>query len=99
MYARRLFLILFPLVFLLFIPFLNQDERGIDFFKKNKIFLVGLLSGFLIYSMDPHDQIIEFFFPYLEGSIFIELRWIVIVGIFGWSLLKLHMKNIKLKHN
>ena len=99
MYARRLFLVLFPLAYLLFIPFLYQEEKDINFFKKNKFFLIGLVSGFAIYFMDPHNQIIEFFFPYLEGAKWIEFRWIIFVCIFGIDILILHMKNYRFMHN
>jgi len=98
MYARRLFLILFPFVFLFFIPFFNQKEKRVDFLKKNKFFLIGLLSGFAIYFMDPHHQLIELFFPVLEGSKLLEYKWIVFTSIFGVDIIILHMKKYDLLH-
>ena len=97
-YARRLFLVLFPFAFLLFIPFFNQDEKSIEFLKKNKFFLIGLLSGFAIYFMDPHHGLIELFFPALEGSKLLEYKWIAFVSIFGVDILILHLKKYNFLH-
>ena len=94
-YAGRSLLILFPFALLLFIPFLNQDDKRIKFFKKNKIILIGLLSVVGIYFMLPDFTIIKYYpifqkFPFL---IFLYLRWIILLCIFISTLLILYLKK------
>ena len=39
-------------VLLLFVPLLKQDFIGYEFFQKNKVFLIGVISFFLINHID-----------------------------------------------
>ena len=97
MFTQRGFIFLFALILLLFIPFLNQEEKGIEFLKKNRILLIGLLSISGIYLMIPNFTIFKYF-PILEQYpyvIFINLRWIFLLcGLLG-SLLILHTQMFK----
>jgi len=96
-YARRTFLVLSPLALLLFVPFLNQDEKGIDFFKKNKFLLIGILSVF-IFHVNPQQSTIIKYFPILQEYpyiIFINLRWIFLLCIYVGSVVILYWKRYK----
>jgi len=55
-------LVLFGFILLLFVPFLKQDVKGIEFIKSNKILLTGLLSIEILFFI-AHDFIFYEFFP------------------------------------
>ena len=62
-------LVLFAFILLLFVPFLNQGVKGIEFIKSNKILLTGLLSIGIIFLI-AHNFIFHVFIPgYFELDI------------------------------
>lgn len=76
-------LVLLALILLLFITYLNKQNKGIDFIKKNKILLIGLLSAALLSFMVPENIIFKYLselqeFPYI---IFVNLRYIIFLSI------------------
>lgn len=96
-YARRILVIYYPLSLFLLIPFMKQDKKGFDFIKDNKVFLIGFLSIALLSFMFPSETIFKYLpflleFPFL---IFVYLRYLFLLCIFGSSLLILHKKEIK----
>ena len=76
-------LALLALMLLLFIPHLKKQNKGIDFIRKNKILLIGLLSAVLLSFMIPENIIFKYLsnlqeFPYI---IFVNLRYIIFLSI------------------
>lgn len=94
--AKRTFLITLPFILLLFVPFINQNEKGISFLKKNKVLLTGLFSIFGIYLRI--DENIFTRFPNLNVPILIvyfNLQSIILFGITAFCLFFLYLKNYK----
>jgi len=88
-------LVLFTLTILLFVPYLDQEAKGLEFIKHNKILLIGLLSiagiffiahEFIIYEIIPIPQEYPFVF-------FDNLRWIILLAIMLTSLFSLHINR------
>jgi hypothetical protein len=99
-YPNLLSLTLFSLALLLFVPYLNQNAKGIEFIKCNKILLIGLMSiiGILFASS---DFIFYDLFPLLEyypSAIFYYSRWIFLLSVMLISLILLHLKLEKNKN-
>ena len=98
-YGGRTLVILFPLALLLYIPLLNKEERGIAFFKKNKIIMLGLASVIGIYFMLP-DYTIYKYIPWMQEFPFIilmNLRYIFLLSVFAGSIFILHLERFKSK--
>lgn len=101
LFVGRVLAVFLPLVLLLFIPFLKQDEKGFDFIKTNKILLIGLLAIIGIYfNVNPETLYIIFMtiLPFLNGTvlmIFIYLRLIFLICIIAICFLLLNLKNEK----
>ena len=101
LFANRTLSILLPLTLLLFVPFLNQDEKGTKFIKSNIILLIGLISVAGIYlniNSGTIFIIIITIIQLLDGSILIFiifLRWIILLCIMATSLLMLNLKHKK----
>ena len=98
-YGGRSFAIIFPFALLLFIPFLNKEERSIAFFKKNKIIMLGLASVIGIYFMLPDFTIYKFIpmmqkFPFI---ILMNLRYILLLCVFSGSIFTLYLERFKSK--
>lgn len=94
-YGGRSLLFLFPFALLLYIPFLEKNNAYIEFFKKNKIILIGLISVIGIYFMIPDFTILKYIpvfkeFPYI---IFLYLRWLILLCIFCGSVIILYSKK------
>jgi hypothetical protein len=96
-YEFLLALILFSLVLLLFVPYLNEEFDGIDFIRDNKIPLMGILSIGIIYF--AYSKFILFsFIPNLKEfplNIFYYARWIFLLAIMMSSLILLKYRNKK----
>ena len=97
-YDFLLGLILYPLVILLFVPYLNENYSSFEFFKSNRILLLGLASilgiffawsTFIIFDFIPGLQD----FPLI---IFFYLRWIFLLSIMMISLIFLKFKKNKI---
>ncbi|TFG25715.1 MAG: hypothetical protein EU529_00445 [Promethearchaeota archaeon] len=88
--VERTFIILFPLILLLFIPFLHQDEIGRDFIKKNKFVLIGLISVLGIYLSNVTMEGLNLHYPDLFGGGTGLLIFTVLLGI---CLLKLYLNK------
>lgn len=99
LFANRVLMILLPLVMLLFIPFLKQDEIGTEFVKKNIILLIGFIAIMGLYlNVNPETiyNIITSIIPFFRGSVLlmlIYLRWIILLSIMVFSLLTLFLKT------
>jgi len=90
-------LVLFTLVILLFIPYLNQDVKGLEFIKANRILLIGLLSIAGMFFI-PGAFIITEIIPEPEEYplvMFYNLRWIFLLAIMLTSLFSLHLNRQK----
>ncbi|MFX1392089.1 MAG: hypothetical protein ACFFAH_00815 [Promethearchaeota archaeon] len=93
-YASRALLILFPFTLLLYIPFLYQNEKGINFIKHNIIILIALISVLSINMAPPSITILKYFSE-LEGSIFFLLYQclkLICVSVLVISILILKLK-------
>jgi len=94
-YTLLLSLILFSFILLLFVPYLNQNRKGIEFVKSNKYSLIGILSILGIFFASS-DFIIYDFIPFLQDYPFIFLyyaRWIFLLCVMIISLIILYLKN------
>jgi len=96
-YSYQIFvlLILFSFIVLLIIPYLNQEEKGIDILKKNILPFIGLLLILIINFMPP-DFVIYEFFPILQTIpfvFFVNLRWLILASIMVLVLIILHLKK------
>ncbi len=72
-------LVYLPFVMLLYIPFLEKEEEVVDFFKKNILFFIGLISILMIY-FSPLTYVYVFnvskIFPFLlEEPFYTLLLW------------------------
>jgi hypothetical protein len=98
-YTFLLGIILYSLVLLLFVPHLNENFKGIEFFSYNKTVLIGISSILAIFF--AWSSLI--FFAFIPGlkeypiSIFYYLRWIFLLSIMMYSLIKLKINNISIK--
>ena len=90
--AYRISVVLLPLICLLFISFLNKNEERMDFLKKNKILLIGLIAIFGIYII-PHEN--KYQYPYFEG---ITLIFLFLVITLVTSILILYIKKYTFKN-
>lgn len=93
----RVLLVLFPLCMLLFIPFLNQNEKGIGFFKKNILVLIGLIAVFGIFYWPTTNYMFIFYrgWEYSIFAIFFYLKYLIFISIFVSVLLILYYKKYK----
>ena len=83
--------VFFSLVLFLFVPYLNQNVRGIEFFKDNIVLLIGLFSILGIFFVAHQFILYEFIripteYPLL---LFDNLRWIFLLTIMIISLILL----------
>ncbi|TFG25714.1 MAG: hypothetical protein EU529_00440 [Promethearchaeota archaeon] len=83
--AEKTLIILFPLILLIFIPFLHQDEIGKDFIKNNKYVLIGLLSVLCIYLTEGVEN------PFYPNLFFGTAGYLIFTLLLGICLLKLHL--------
>jgi len=91
-------LVLFSLALLLFIPYLNQDKKRIEFVKSNKILLLGVFSILGIFFI-AHEFILYEFIPIPHEYplvILDNLRWIFLISIMIISLIHLKLKYKKI---
>ena len=94
-YAHRSLAILIPLTLLLYIPFLNENDRIVQFINDNKILLLGLISIYSIYHWIYRESIFRYF-PFMENFpfvILVDLRWIILLAIMASSLFILEFKK------
>ena len=97
-FSDVLLLMLFSFVLLLFVPFLIQNAKGIEFFKSNAVLLTGLFSIVVIFFIS-HRFIIYESFPELKVGFFVvfdKLRWIFFLSIMMISLIFLHSNKERL---
>ena len=97
-YDFLLGLILYSLVILLFVPYLNENYSSFEFFKSNRILLLGLASIIGIFFAWSTFIIFDFI-PGLEEFpliIFFYLRWIILLCLMMISLIFLKFKDRKL---
>jgi len=94
--AYRISLILFPLICLLFIPYLNQDKKGLDFIKKNKTIFIALISILLLY-LTPNKNALQY--PYFEGVYLFCLFYAIILVSCVLILYIKHEKFLKNNNN
>ena len=87
--AFRILLNIIPFVCILFIPYIDQTKRGIQFLKENIIVLIGLFSIAGLY-FTPHKD--AFSYPFIEG---IYLGYLIFVIILGASFLALYLRKRK----
>jgi len=98
-YTFLLGLILYSLVLLLFVPHLNEEFKGIEFIKNNRTVLIGISSILAIFFAWSSF----FLFDYIPGLkeypiiIFYYLRWIFLLSIMIFSLIKLKFNKINIK--
>ncbi|MFX1392812.1 MAG: hypothetical protein ACFFAH_04475 [Promethearchaeota archaeon] len=92
--SYRIGLILFPLVCLLFLPFLDQELKGWDIVKKNKFIFIGLLSVIGIYIIPSQDK---YSYPYIEGIYLAHFIFVVILGLCFFLLFKQQKKLKEIK--
>ena len=76
--AFRILVFLLPLTLLLFIPFLNQELKGKEFIKENKIALLGIISIAGIYLTVERATP---YYPSFNGMSILYLVSIIILGI------------------
>jgi len=99
-YSEKVLIILLPLTLLIFIKFLDQNEKYLNFVKKNIFVLMGLISVSLIYLIhEPggiyYPLLIRFFFNKI-----LHIGYLIFISILGSSLIILHVKNFfDKKHN
>lgn len=99
-YHTAVSLIFFSFVLLLFVPYLDQEKRGFEFIKSNKILLIGVFSILIIFFLDHGFIIYEFIHePTVQPFVFIDnIRWIVFISTMLISLIFLELetkRNIK----
>jgi len=87
--AFRILVFLLPLTLLFFIPFLNQELKGKEFIKENKIVLISLLSILGIYLT------VERATPYYPSFDGMSAGYLIFTSILGICLLILHLKKDK----
>ena len=92
--AYRIAVVLLPLICLLFISFLRKSEERMEFIKKNRILLIGLIAIFGIYVI-PHENKYEY--PYFEGITLIFLFLLIII-VLSVVILYAQKYSIKRKH-
>ncbi len=98
-YSFLLGLILYSLVLLLYVPHLNENVHGIEFFKSNKIVIIGISSIVVIF----FSWSTFFIYDYIPGLkeypliIFYYLRWIFLLSIMMYSLLLLKFNKVNIK--
>ena len=85
--AYRILIIFLPLTLLFVVPFLNQDAKGIDFIKKNRIIVILLISVLGIYLIC--DQVNPYY-PSFKGM---SAGWLIFTIILGFCLLFLYLKR------
>ena len=93
--AIKALLIFLPLSIFLLIPFLKQNEKNINFLKKNIIVIIGLISVFGIYYW-PESTYMFVFYPGWEYSIFaifFYLKYLIFVLVFVGVLIILNFKK------
>ncbi|MFX1392125.1 MAG: hypothetical protein ACFFAH_00995 [Promethearchaeota archaeon] len=96
-------IIFFSLILLLFVPHLNQDVKGFEFIKSNRILLTGILSiliiSFLAYE---YGFVMVLFIPRPKELILVlllDLRWIIFFSIMIISLILIKLNLEKVNNN
>ncbi len=90
-----LFHILLVFSLLLFVPYVNQEEKFFKFIKKNILLLI-VLSFIVAISLLPHISTIFKFFPFTEDFpiiVFTTLRYSLLIFGIGITLSLLILKN------
>ena len=93
-YHTAVSLIFFSFVLLLFVPYLDQDAKGIEFVKNNKILLIGVFSILIIFFLS-HEFIIYRFIQEPKDyplSILDNIRFIILISIMLISIILLELK-------
>jgi len=101
-YTWQVLLILIPFSLLVFLKFLNKEIKVMDFFKKNKILIIGLIGIIGISFMPEFNFSFYKYAPFLENNpynIIVSLRWVFFVFMLGFSILILHIKKYAQKDN
>lgn len=96
-YQIFILLILFSFILFLFVPCLNQNVKGIEFIRCNKILLLGLLI-ILIISFMPPTFALYVVFPILSEYpfyILVNLRWVFLLCILMITLFRMCSINYK----
>ena len=89
--SYRISVVLLPLICLLFISFINKNEERMEFIKKNKILLIGLIAIFGIYIFPLENK---YQYPYFEG---ITLIFLFLVIILVSSIFILYIQRYSIK--
>ncbi|MFX1443338.1 MAG: hypothetical protein ACFFHV_07995 [Promethearchaeota archaeon] len=98
-YTFLLGLILYSFVLLLFAPHLSENYKGIEFITKNRIVIIGISSILAIF-FAWSSLILYNFIPGLKEYpmiIFYYLRWVFLLSIMIYSLIKLKFNKINIK--
>ena len=90
--SYRIFVFLLPLTLLLFIPFLNQELKGKEFIKENKIVLLGLISIAGIYLTVERATP---YYPSFNGMSILYLIFTILLGICLLILYKEKKSSVK----
>ena len=95
--SRKLPIVLLPLILILFVPYLNQDLKGIEFIKRNSILLIGLLSITLISFLSYYNVLYDMNPNYQESPLVIldNLKYIIVFTTMMISLIFLKYKEYK----
>lgn len=87
----RVMVIIIPFIILLFIPFLNQEEKGMDFIKENILILIGLITVAFAFIIPKRKTN---YYPYFNRVEFlIQLRVIIFIIIISTILLVLYLQR------
>lgn len=96
-YPILTFMVLVPLVLLLFVPYLDYREKGIGFIKNNKTLLIGLVS-ILLLCLNQRAETFYKYIPLLQEFpfvILVNLRWLILLIIIVLSFLLLRYQKTR----
>jgi len=100
-YAYQILLIIIPFILLIFVQFLNKQEKVIEFIKKNKILSIGLFGIIGVNFLLEFNYIYYKYLHFLENypcNIIVSLRWVLFIFMIGFSVLILHIKKYRKKN-
>jgi len=99
-FAGRVLVVILPFTLLIFIQFLREEKKFLNFLKNNKILILGLIGIIGIYFIIENNNTYYKYIPILEFypyRLFFDLRYIYFLVILGFSVIKLHLSKIKIK--